>query len=148
MSCCNISQVLWLQFLQAHLKLQKQLERHGCVEGGLVPPTGANPRHNHWLPTHATAAACAPPGAGRGGMKGQGSSKGHSSLHCSFPDLLNLWRAERGEEEGIFILHPTKEVTKVWPCQSLTACHGNTGAASPFLLKPRCSLCWGKQEPP
>lgn len=142
MSCCNISQVLWLQFLQAHLKLQKQLKRHGCVEGGLVPPMGANPRHNHWLSTHPTAAPCAPPRVGKGGRKRQGSSKGHSSLHHSFWDLVNLWRAEGGEEEEIFILQPTKEVTKVWWCQPLAACHRNTGAASPFLLKPGCSLCW------
>lgn len=148
MSRCNISQVLWLQFLQAHPKPQKQFARSSCVEGRLMPPMGVNPRHNHRLPTYPTAAACTPPRVSRGGRKGQGSSKGHNSLHRLFPDLVKLWRAEGGEEEGIFILQHTKEVMKVWQCQSLAACHGIIGVASPFLLKPGCLLCWGKQEPP
>lgn len=102
-----------------------------------MPPMGANPRHNPWLPTHPTADACTPPRVGRGGRKGQGgSSKGHNSLHCLFPHLVNLWRAEGGEEEGIFILQHTKEVMKVWQCQSLAACHGITGQPHPF--------CWGR----
>lgn len=150
MSRCNISQVLWLQFLWAHLKLQKQLERSSCVEGGLEgAPNGSKPQAQTLAayPSHS-AAACTPQRVGRGGRKAQPSSKGHNSFHPSFPNLVNLWRAEGEEEEGILILQSTKEVMKVWQCQSLTACHGNTGAASPFLLKPACSLCWGKQEPP
>lgn len=106
-----------------------------------MPRRGANPRHKYWLPTHPTPATCIPPRVGRGGRKGEGRRKGHNSLRRSLSDLVNLRRADGGEEEGTFTLQCTKEVMKVWRCQSLAACHGNTGAASPFSLKPGCLLC-------
>lgn len=52
----------------------------------------AKPRHSWCLPTT---------GKGVVGKKRrlQGGSEGHSSLHCSFPDVVNL-SSEEGEEEG------------------------------------------------